>query len=394
MPLTRLVTEAFGVVTISLVFILVLFGVLCILYSVYFRARIRGQGFAQLRYFNGPWIIRIALICFAIWWGFGEIVRLSFLRRGIVLHFFTLKWQEIACKIYILSNLGFSEPCLVLTLMFLLRASLQKRDSGTLSHQWNGKTASYVLLYCVPLFVLQFIIILIGLRFSSENFVQKMPHSFFTTVVHHEEIALCTYPLLSTIVLGLFAILVNVYLLCLGRRMVYLVINKGLRRRVYWLIFFVSGILPLRVLLLGLSVLSRPEHVLFEAIIFLAFVVLLSCAGVGITVLVYCPVADSLALRLMRDLEVRGRSNDNNETDLIANQSLLETCSASVGRNSDASTKRGSISFRTMVKDDTSTEVVEELCLFSPESHRLVSPPGSPPLPGWPMLPLKHVSEQ
>ncbi|XP_043706671.1 uncharacterized protein LOC122656253 [Telopea speciosissima] len=383
MPLTRLVTEAFGVVTISLVFVLVLFGVVCILYSVYFRTWIRGQGFARLQYFNGPWIIRIALICFAIWWGFGEIVRLSFLRQGRVLHFLTLKWQEIACKFYILSNLGFSEPCLLLTLMFLLRASLQKRDSGTLSQQWNGKTASYVLLYCLPLFVLQLIVILIGLGFNSENFVQKIPHSFLTTVVHHDDVALCTYPLLSTIFLGLFAILVTIYLLCLGRQMVYQVINKGLRRRVYWLIFSVSGFLPLRVLLLGLSVLSRPEHVLFEALVFLAFLVLLSCAGLGITMLVYCPVADSLALRVMRDLEARGRSDYNNEINLIASQSLLETSSATiVGRNSDASTKRGSISFRAMVKDDASIEVFEELCLYSPDSQRLVPPPGSPPPAG------------
>ncbi|XP_042489147.1 uncharacterized protein LOC122069241 [Macadamia integrifolia] len=389
MPLTRLVTEAFGVVTISLVFLLVLFGVLCILYSVYFQARIRRQGFAQLRYFNGPWIIRITLIFLAIWWCFGEIVRLSFLRQEKVLHFLTLKWQENACKFYILSNMGFTEPCLLLTLMFLLRASLQRRDSGTLSRRWNGKTASYILLCCIPMFVLQLIIILIGPRFNSDNFAWKIPHSFITAVVHHDDVAFCTYPLLSTIVLGLFVILVTVYLLWLGRRMAHSVINKGLRRRVYWLIFSVTSFLPVRVLLLGLSVLSRPEHVLFEAVVFLAFLVLLSCAGVGIIMLVYCPIVDSLALRVIRDLEARDRSDFNNDTaSLVANQSLLEMGSvASVARNSDASTKRGSISFRTMVKDDASTEVFEELSLFSPDSHRLVtSPPGSPPLPGRPML--------
>ncbi|KAJ4951756.1 hypothetical protein NE237_028588 [Protea cynaroides] len=395
MPLTRLVTEAFGVMTIFLVFVLILFGVLCILYSVYFRAQIRGQGFAELRYFNGPWIIRIVLIFFAIWWCFGEVVRLSFLRQGTVFRFLTLKWQEIGCKFYILSNLGFSEPCLLLTLLFLLRASLQRRGSGTLSRQWNGKTASYVLLYCVPLFVLQLIIILIGPRFNSENSTRKIPYSFITAVVHHEDVALCAFPLLSTIVLGLFAIIVTVYLLWLGKRMVYSVINKGLRRRVYWLIFSVTSFLPARIILLGLSVLSRPEHVVFEALVFLAFLVLLTCAGVGIIMLVYCPIVDSLALRVRRDLEARGRSDLSNDTStLIANQSLLEMSSAtSVGRNSDDSTKRGSISFRTMVKDDASTEVFEEVCLSSPDSHRLVSPPASPPLPGRPMLPLKQVSE-
>jgi hypothetical protein len=37
------------------------------------------------------------------------------------------------------------------------------------------------------------------------------------------------------------------------------------------LIFSVSSFLPLRVLLLGLSVLSKPEDFLFEALVLLAF---------------------------------------------------------------------------------------------------------------------------
>ena len=140
---------------------------------------------------------------FTIWWGIGEIVRLSLLRsEGKVLNAFTLKWQETVCKYYIVSNLGFAEPCLFLTLVFILCAPLQRMESGILSQKWNGKTAGYVLLYCVPVFALQFIIILIGPNFN-------------------------------------------------------------------------KGFLPLRVLLLGLSVMYDPEQVVFEALAFLAFLSLL-----------------------------------------------------------------------------------------------------------------------
>ncbi|KAF6159685.1 hypothetical protein GIB67_029943 [Kingdonia uniflora] len=388
MPLTRLVADALGVVTICLVSLLVLAGLLCILYSACFRYRIERRGFIQLRYFNKPWIIRITLISFAIWWGFGEIIRLSFLRRGQrVLHALSPKWQETFCKAYILSNLGFAEPCLFLTIVFLLRASMQMKDLGGLSQKWNGRTAGYILFYCLPLFVLQIIVILAGPKFNNimNSYSWKMPHYFTSSAFKIENdvdnIALCTYPLLSTILLGIFAILLIVYLLWLGRRMAYSVINKGLQRRVLFLISSVSGCFPLRVIFLGLSVLSHPEHVLFEAFVFTAFLVLLACTGLSICLLVYYPVADSLALRAPRDLEIGRGSSLEDSVALIGNEGLVHASSTtSLGRTSDdTSTKRGSISFRTMLKDDDAP--AEEPNEFSPSNthlHQLRSPSSSP----------------
>ncbi|XP_022762712.1 uncharacterized protein LOC111308565 [Durio zibethinus] len=398
MPLTRYSAEAFGVLTICLVALLILLGLLCIAYSIYLRSRVLRLGFIQLSYFSGPWIIRITFILLAIWWGFGEIVRLNFLRRqGRVFNTLNLKWQENVCKFYIVSNLGFAEPCLFLTLVFLLRAPLQNMDTGILSRKWNGKTAGYVLLYCIPVFVLQLILILIGPELRKDR--RELPPYFTRTATtpvmqnSADDIALCTYPLLNTILLGLFATVLTAYLCWLGMRILKLVINKGLQKRVYTLIFSVSSFLPLRVLLLGLSVLSKPEQFLFEALAFSAFVVLLCCAGVCICVLVYCPVADCLALGNLHNFEVRRRVvlDDQNDTvSLIANQSHIEgSVGISPERNSDVSTKRGSISFRTFEKDGTSTGAFVELSLFSPS--RDVTPPGSPPLLGWPMRPPTHV---
>lgn len=384
MPLTRFAADAFGVVTICLVVVLILLGLLCIIYSFYFRSRIRSQGCIQLSYFSGPWIIRITFILFAIWWGFGEVIRLSLWSRAL-----DLKWQETVCKCYIVSNLGFAEPCLFLTLAFLLRAPLQKRELGILSRRWNGKTAGYVLLYCLPVFVLQLLVILIG---SDKSHLVKLPHYFMSTAAasrkgKSDDITLCTYPLLSTIFLGIFATILTAYLFWLGSRILKRVINKGLQKRVYTLIFCVSSFLPLRVLLLGLSAFFKPDEFLFEALVLLAFLALLCCAGVCICMLVYYPVADSLALGNLQDMEAARRRVDDDLNDtisLIANQGHLEESGRiSPSRNSDASTKRGSISFRTLDKDGTSTGPFVELSLFSPS--RDATPPGSPPLLGWPM---------
>lgn len=393
MPQTSFAAEAFGVVTICLVAILILLGLMCIAFSFYFRSRIHNQGFVQLNYFSGPWIIRITFILFAIWWGLGEIVRLTLLRRA--LH---LKWKETVCKCYIVSNMGFAEPCLFLTLVFLLRAPLQRLETGIMSRKWNVRTSGYILLYCLPMFLLQFFVILVGPQLNkNKGSGRKLPHYFTSTAGASsmaggdDDIALCTYPLLSTIILGLFAIILTSYLFWLGSRILKLVINKGLQKRVYTLLFSVLCFLPLRVLFLGLSVLSGPEHFMFEAVVFLAFLALVCCSGLCMCTLVYRPVADSLALGNLQDLEARRLNDGHNDTvSLIANQSRLEdnnvgeNARSSPGRFSDASTMRGSISFRTMEKGVTSTGPFVELSLFSP-SHS-ATPPGSPPLLlGWPM---------
>ncbi|XP_073310365.1 uncharacterized protein [Primulina huaijiensis] len=375
MPLTRFVGDALGVATICLVALLLLLGLFCIVYSFYFQNRIRDRSLVRLSYFSGPWIIRITFIFFAVWWGIGEIIRLKLLRRnGRVLNALSLRWQENICKCYIVSNLGFAEPCLFLTLIFLLRASLQR--SGTLSRQWNAKTAGYILLYCFPIFILQLVVILIGPEYKKHG-NSKLPSYFIRTAseINNSDVILCTYPLLSTMFLGLFATVLTAYLFCLGRRILHLVINKGLQRRVYTLIFSISSFFPLRVILLGLSVLSGPETLTYDAIAFIAFLSLLCCACVGMCMLVYLPVADSLSLRR--------RTNEYNDTiSLIANQTPLGgTIMSSPARDSAASANRGSISFRTMEIEESSGAGFVELSLFTS------TPPGQPRRIGWPMIP-------
>ncbi|KAF8086628.1 hypothetical protein N665_0618s0005 [Sinapis alba] len=308
MPLTTLVPDAFGVLTICLVALLILLGLLCIAYSFYFQSQVRNQGFTQLGFFSGPWIIRITFILFAIWWAVGEIFRLSLFRRHTrVLSGLDLRWQEHVCKWYIVSNLGFAEPCLFLTLMFLLRAPL-KMESGALSGKWNRNTAAYVFLYSLPMLALQLAVVLSESRLNggSGSYV-KLSHHFTRTysrvTIDQHQVALCTYPLLSTIILGVFAAVLTAYLFWLGRQILKLVINKRLQKRVYTLIFSVSSFLPLRIAMLCLSVLARADKIVFEALSFLAFLSLFCFCVVSICLLVYFPVSDSMALRGLRDMD-------------------------------------------------------------------------------------------
>jgi len=218
---------------------------------------------------------------------------------------------------------------------------------------------------------------------NKNGFGEKLPHYFTSTAaasssVKEHDIALCTYPLLSTLLLGLFAIILTSYLFWLGSRILKLVINKGLQKRIYTLILSVSGFLPLRVLFLGLSVLSGPEHFMFEAFAFLAFLALVCCAGVCMCMLVYRPVADSLALGNLAELDAWRLNVDYNDSmSLIANPAHQEdnyvegnssTPCPSHGRYSDASTKGGSISFRILERerDRDRDGTFVELSLFSP----------------------------
>lgn len=243
------------------------------------------------------------------------------------------------------------------------------------------------MLYCFPMFVLQLILTLAGPLLDKLKSAGKLPHYFTSAAWRSDNVGLCTYPLLSTILLGLFALILTAYLFWLGTQILRLVLNKGLRRRVKALIFSASGFLPVRALFLGLSVLSKPEHLLFEALAFLAFLTVLSCAGLCICVLVYFPVADSLAVGNLQNLNPRRRASaDYNEaSSLVSN--IGESSAMSLGRNSDASTKRGSISFRAYEKDGSSTGAFVELSLFSPSRD------AAPSVAGWPLHAAAQIHE-
>ncbi|CAL5031888.1 unnamed protein product [Urochloa decumbens] len=197
-----------------------------------------------------------------------------------------------------------NQDWLFLLLSFLLSAALQKQELGTLNRKWNRKTIRAVFILCSPSLIWEACVVFVGAHIYSDDGQQsKLAKYWYSASAIHNGDITCTYPLLSSIFLGAFYIILTVYVMFVGRQMLSLVINKGLRRRIYMLIFAIGILLP-RATLLGLSVLPWPGEV-HEALVFVSFLVLMLAAMVGIVILVYFPVADTFAIGDQEQIEMQ-----------------------------------------------------------------------------------------
>ncbi|KAL6652687.1 hypothetical protein ACP70R_011612 [Stipagrostis hirtigluma subsp. patula] len=301
MHLIRVFTNIIGVVTIALISIVSILALICLCRSVYFQLWIKRRGYQRLSYFNGPWLTRITLILVAFWWGIGEVIRLTFL-NGEGRFTSDQAWQVNLCKFYIISNLGFAEPGLFLLLAFLLSAALQKQELGTLNRKWNRKTIRAVFILCSPSLVWEACVVFV--ISSDDDKASKFAKYWYSASTVHNGNVTCTYPLLSSIFLGAFYIILTIYVMIVGGQMLSLVINKGLRRRIYMLIFATVILLP-RATLLGFSVLPWPGEIAHESLVFVSFLVLMLAAMLGIMILVYFPVADTFAIGDQEHIEMQ-----------------------------------------------------------------------------------------
>ncbi|KAJ8477011.1 hypothetical protein OPV22_020738 [Ensete ventricosum] len=390
MPLTKFRADVFGVTVISLVVLFDVLAIRCIYQVAYLRVWILQRNFLQLGYFNGPWVTRIFLVLVAICWSLSEIARLSVLKGSL---FSSITWQRNVCKLYILFNLGFSEPSIFLILVFLLRASLLKRELGALNQGWNKKTIGHVFLFCLPISIMQCLVVFVGPKLFDKKMgdgrANKATYFVKASVLIGDE-CVCTYPLFSTILLGIFHAALISYALFIGMHVLSSAINKRLLWRLYLLVSSVIFSLPVRVLLLSFSVLPHPGNLAFELIVFLAFLVMLFCTVIGIIILVYFPVEDSMAVRDLEERRMEGMPYDDyyyDSASLVANQGCPDT-----RRNSDASTKQSSISFRTMIKDETpGSDGFDETSLSFHGARQIGSLSGFSPSPARPMIPLREV---
>lgn len=203
-----------------------------------------------------------------------------------------------------------------LMLAFLLHAALQRSEVGSLSPRWNRNTIGCVILCCLPAVVWDVAVVFIApqndLLAQKKYFIESSYGGNITGTIADSGVT-CTYPLLSTIFLAAFYLILMIYMTYLATRVLVLVINKGLRRRIFILVFSVVTLLPVRVTLLGTLVLLKPELLAYEVVVFLSFFLVLCCIGVGIVILVYFPVADMLALRDPEHIELmRTQSDDIN----------------------------------------------------------------------------------
>jgi hypothetical protein len=301
--------------------------------------------FCAVQDFNALWIVRIIFTVLGILWSVVELFRLQLLRQpNWIFHSWSFRSQANVCRFYILSSLGFLEPCFFLTALFLVHGSLRKAPF-TPRKAWNGKVVALILICCLPVFLFQlfFVVITPSIDFKkssggvynleNEGYGGKVPYYFtqaFQNVTIGEgtdakESAVCCYPLLSTLVLATFGVLYSAYFLILGWRVVGVVINRCLQRRLYGLLGALLLLLPLHVMFLGLSVLSEPAHLPFELMSFFGFIMVLLCTTVGEGILVIRPIADALAVEWV----VYAPSESGRETDVPLCEIPVSRCRCS-----------------------------------------------------------------
>lgn len=292
--------DALGVATLVLVIAVCLASLFCIAYVLYFRSQIRRGHLLALQEFNSVWLVRIILITCAMSWGLIELLRLPLLRhKGAPFHTWGFQQQAALCQAHTVLSFGVMEPCFFLTALFLVKGSVQDAPFAPL-RKWNQKTISLILVCCLPVLSLQASLVIISSRVSSESKVFHLPAYFSRSYIREPQEgneAVCTFPLISTLVLGLFCCIYNCCFLWQGCRMVALVINKRLQIRVCGLVLSLAILLPVQVFFMGLSVLSIPGNLLFELMAFLSFLTVLLCILVGEGILVVQPILDAMAVR-------------------------------------------------------------------------------------------------
>lgn len=292
--------DKLGWATLVLVSALCLASLFCIAYVLYFRSQVRRGHLLALQEFNAVWGVRIMLITCAMLWGLIELLRIPLLRHpGGPFHYWSLRQQGALCQAHTVLSFGVIEPCFFLTALFLVQGSVRDAPFEQL-RRWNQKTVSLILACCLPVLGLQAALVLITSQLPADGTVLHLPAYFTRSYIRDSEEgkdAICTFPLISTLVLGLFSCIYNCCFLWQGCRMVALVINKRLQIRVCGLVLSLAILLPVKIFFMGLSVLAIPGNLPFELLAFLSFLTVLSCVLVGEGILVVQPIADAMAVR-------------------------------------------------------------------------------------------------
>ena len=287
-PALPFLDSALDIITVTFISALIILSVLslCFIFHLYFKSKF----FPHLQDFNSLWTVRFLLVFFIFLWAITELLRLPFFRHKYLYPFlpsFGLDEQANLCKVHIVLSLGFFEPAFLVTLLFLVNASIRKKTPNDI---W---AISFVLITCLPLTIFQIILLFAKpLEFVLPSFLRRT--SIILTNGNGTQTVLCTYPLLNSVVFAVFGIVYSVWFLFSCWKVLSLVINKGLRTRIYGLAFGVLISLPLQILFLGLTELCNPDEEAYGVVALGIFMGAFCCAAVGQGVLVIKPVSDAL----------------------------------------------------------------------------------------------------
>ncbi|XP_043718150.1 uncharacterized protein LOC122666106 [Telopea speciosissima] len=296
-PPSSLLNPVFDLTTLSFIFVFLLFSLFSLVFIFYFRLKTRNSD--HLREFSSLWTIRTLLVSFITLWALTETLRLPvlfFRRYPFIFSFFsplTLIQQSNLCKIHVVLSLGLFEPGFFATLLFLVNVSVRKRNpTDTFATAFSIVSAC-----CIPILVFQVLFVFFPTTFNHFGLPESLSRSFvLVSDGTGGNIALCTYPLFSSISFGAFGIVYVLSFLLSCWRLISLVINKGLRLRIYTLALAVLLTLPIQIVFLVISVLWNPDDTVFQGLALLVFLCMLSCAVVGVGILVIRPIFDALAV--------------------------------------------------------------------------------------------------
>ncbi|XP_022773776.1 uncharacterized protein LOC111316024 [Durio zibethinus] len=290
-PALPFIDSAIDFATISFIAILLFLSLFSICFI--FHLRFKSRRCRHLQNFNSLWTFRFLFVFFITSWALTELLRLPYFRRSYfypLLPQLTLPQRANLCKVHLVLSLGFFEPGFLVTLLFLLEVSVKK------THPRSFFSVFFVLDSCLPIFLLQVYFVFFQGR---EIRLPELFHRswFLCWNSHDHNTVLCAYPLLSTILFGVFGAVFTLSFLFSFWRVVSHVINKALRVRIFALALAVIIGLPLQILFMGLSVFWTPDKTAFDGIALIVFLTTFTCAVVGEGILVIKPIADSLAAR-------------------------------------------------------------------------------------------------
>ncbi|KAJ8769758.1 hypothetical protein K2173_005964 [Erythroxylum novogranatense] len=287
--LSLILNSAFDLASVSLITGLLFLSLVALAFVFYLHLKSRYS--YHLQHFNSLWAVRFLLVFLITLWALNDLLRLPIVRRRYLYPFFPsldLSQQANLCKLHVALSLGLFEPGFLVVLLFLVNVSIKK---NTPRGSW---AIAFISVTCLPILSLQVVVL-----FTS-TIEGLLPPIFWRGSVvskssHEKETVFCSYPLMNTLIFGAFGIWYLIGFSLSYYKAVTLVINKGLRTRLYWLAFAVMVTLPLEIVALALSLLWKPEETAFAAFVFLVFFTTLVLAVVGEGILVIRPITDSLA---------------------------------------------------------------------------------------------------
>ncbi|KAK9665178.1 hypothetical protein RND81_14G095600 [Saponaria officinalis] len=284
--------ETFDIATIGLIICFVFLSLISL--SFILHLRIKSRHSTKLQRFSSHWTARFLMIILILLWSLNELLRLPILRKGYLFPFlptFSLSSQTTFCQFHLVLSFGLFEPGFLVTLLFLVNISVNKRSPSNL---W---AIGFVGLTCLPLFVaIYFAVFILPGKFRVLAPAVYRYSVLMEDKISGERVLYCTYPFIGTVIFAVFGVVYSLAFLVSCWKVVSLAINKRIGARVNMLALTVIVCLSVQVVLLSTSVFWDPVDAWYYVFVFINFASVLTFGAMSQGILVIKPVTDTLGV--------------------------------------------------------------------------------------------------